>query len=120
MTSVFKQCPYCKHCWSDRDEFLSDPTVKITGYQVHYHNILEGLYTFLHTADDCKASLSLPVWLFVDMHDGTLHDFLLAGTSKCEGKCKRVEDIRMCSQKCSCSYARNIIQKILKYNVKTP
>ena len=120
MTSVFKQCPYCNYAWNDREEFLTDSNVELTGYQPHFHNILEGLYTFVHKNNDCKASFSLPVWLFVDMHEGGLHDLLLAGTSQCEGKCKKVDDMRECSQECCCAYTREIMQKILKYGVKTP
>jgi hypothetical protein len=104
---AFKKCPVCNVSWKDRETFLSDPKIKLRGYQVSFNALEEGLFLFDHS---CQDTLVLPVQAFRDLYTGPVFQARKTGTAECPGYCLRKEEFRRCPSQCECAYVREIIQ----------
>jgi hypothetical protein len=111
----FKICSKCGFEWPDRSAFLSDPTVQIVGYQVHFEHLTAGLFLFNH---DCKTTLAIKAGEFEDLYNGPIFIEKLSGTESCQGHCLQRDNLHPCPSKCECAYVRSIIQKILHWPKK--
>ena len=107
---MFKQCTLCGWKWEKRDEFLTDPGVKLVGYQVRFFQLTTGLFLFNHLAPDCLTTLAIPAGQFEDLYHGPVFQVRVTGTKACPGHCQRECDLEPCPQKCECAYVREIIQ----------
>lgn len=58
----------CGEEWADRDAFLADPTITVTGYSAHFKDLELGLFYFNH--ESCKTTMALLASLFTDLYDG--------------------------------------------------
>ena len=108
----FKVCPDCKYVWKTREEFLSDPNLKIIGYQVDYNEPQGGLILFTHEIQGCETTLAVRVKSFADFYNGPVCEDLLENTEECPGHCSNIDSLDPCFEKCKCSFARNILQSL--------
>ncbi len=106
---VFKKCPSCKKKWSDYEEFLADPYLKLIGYQMFLEDLKEGLFLFNHS---CGTTLSLTVQSFEHLYDGPVYDTRALGGENCPGLCLIKKETASCSEECDCAYVRAIMQTI--------
>jgi hypothetical protein len=65
----FKRCSLCGKEWRDREDFLSDQSVILNGYQWNYHNVQlntgsGGLLLFTHHYEHCGTTLALSATKF--------------------------------------------------------
>jgi len=64
----FKECSYCKKVWHSKEEFLTDESVLLNGYQCsvkNYHTIAKGGFIlFTHTVESCGTTIALSAELF--------------------------------------------------------
>lgn len=111
-TTPFKTCPICMTVWETRNGFLDDPEIEITGYQVHFKELSEGLFLFNHL---CKGTIGLKAGLFRDLYDGPIFEERLTGTEDCPEYCLIKHELRPCPAKCECAYVREIIQLIMAW-----
>jgi len=109
---VFFICPCCDFFWYDRNHFLRDKNVKLTGYQVHFDALKLGMFLFNHS---CETTFSLKTEFFFDMYDGPVYREHLIDSNSCPGYCLRENCLDSCPQKCECAFVRKIIQLILDY-----
>ncbi len=109
---IFKTCPNCSQNWQDRQSFLSDPAMKLLGYQANFVNLEAGLFLFNHDTSDCKTSLAIPAREFTDMHEGPVFQDRLTNTQKCCGYCMHQNELRPCPNKCECAYVRDVLDKV--------
>lgn len=105
----FKKCPKCRRSWRDRESFLSDPDLRLIGYQVNYGELNAGLFLFNH---DCRTSLAVKAGEFADMHKGPIFESRFANTDRCAGHCLHVNDLNPCPNKCECAYVRDVLQEV--------
>jgi hypothetical protein len=52
----FKTCPACGKCWSSRNDLLSDPTIRLLGFQPGANGFRSGLFLFHHRT--CGTTLA--------------------------------------------------------------
>lgn len=110
---VFKECPSCKHKWGTREELLSDPYMRLVGYQVNYIDLEAGLFLFNHDVDGCGTSLAIDAGLFTDMYHGEIfEDHTKENVENCPGYCEERRFLGPCSEKCECSYIRKVLSKV--------
>ena len=107
MTVPFKKCPACNSVWDSREGFLSDPDLKIIGYQVDFINLTEGLFYFSHS---CKGTLAMAAGDFADLYGGPIFAERVTGSYECPIYCQRKDDLTPCPVECECAYVREIIQ----------
>lgn len=112
MHGVFKKCTKCGFVWPQRAAFLSDPNLRMIGYQVAFDDLMAGLFLFNH---NCGTSLAILADDFQDLYDGQIYTERLNGTERCGGHCLHKSDLSPCPAKCECSYVREIVQVILKW-----
>lgn len=109
---TFKTCTNCGHVWSSMEEFLSDPELKMNGYQVHFDNLEGGLFFFTHLHEDCLTTIAIQVTDFLSLNDRPLlakrDEQLCTGSSFCVHK----NDLQPKPVKCECSWVREILQTI--------
>jgi len=105
----FKICPQCGFVWSGRTPFLSDPTLRLIGYQVHFEELTAGLILFNHS---CGTTLSVQAKEFQDLYSGPMFSERLNGTEECQGFCVHENELRPCPVKCECAYVREVLQVI--------
>jgi hypothetical protein len=108
----FKICSNCRRRWTDRDEFLSDPDVRLLGYQVNFEELQAGLFLFSHDMDGCRTTVALEAERFTDMHRGPIFEIRLTNTAECPGYCLRKESLDACGNACECAYVREVLQKV--------
>lgn len=82
------------------------------GYQVHFDELVAGLFLFDHI---CGTSFAIQAGSFQDLYDGPMFIEKLNGTEECEGYCVHKNDLRPCPAKCECAYVREIMQVILSW-----
>ncbi len=103
---LFKKCTQCGHEWKSRSQFLSDPEVKLVGYQANYRELEEGLFLFNHS---CKTTLSIKAQFFIDLYDGPIFQDRLTDSEECYGYCSARDNLLQCSNKCECAYVRETL-----------
>ena len=109
---MFRICSCCNHKWKTRDDFLSDPDVKIIGYQANFEVLKAGLFFFNH---DCGTTLALYADLFADLYQGPIFQERLQGGEDCPGYCLNKDDLEPCPAACECAFVREIIQCVKKF-----
>ncbi len=109
---MFKQCTVCRHCWQDREDFLTDPDLAIIGYQVCFDGVKDGLFLFNH---NCKTTLAVKVYEFDDLYKGPRYDTAALGTDSCSGFCLDMTELKSCDSQCKYAYVLDIIQIIVKW-----
>lgn len=105
----FKVCPNCRAEWTNREQWLCDPTLKLVGYQVNFNRLKAGILMFNHS---CRTTLALPVESFADLYNGPIFDNCATGTDACGGHCLHEGDLRPCPAECECAFVRHILQLI--------
>jgi len=114
---AFKTCSQCGFVWRGRTSFLSDPTLNLIGYQVHFEELSAGLFLFNH---NCGTTLSVQAKEFRDFYGGAIFTERLMGTEQCQGSCLRQDDLRPCPEKCECAYVREVLQVISHWPKSEP
>lgn len=110
----FKRCS-CGCAWRSRDEFLSDPEVRLAGYQVNFVVLKEGFFLFTHEAPTCGTTLAVRVMAFEDMYGGAVFQRRATGTAGCGGHCLRSDDCEPCPEECECAYVRQILATVASW-----
>jgi len=103
----FKKCNTCKTEWDSRSSFLSDPDIKLVGYQVHFETLTAGLFYFNHS---CKSTLAVQADLFMDLYDGPVFTERATNGDDCPGHCLHKHNLEPCPAKCECASVRNVLQ----------
>jgi len=112
----FKVCTSCKYPWPGRDAFLSDPKLRVIGYQVNFGDPEHGLFLFNHNVRDCGTTLAIEAGKFTDMYDGpVIKDRLDGKKGECPGYCLYESKLVPCPAKCNCAYVREVLQKVKKW-----
>lgn len=109
---AFKKCPSCGYSWITREEFFSDPMVKIIGYQVKFGELELGLLLFNHNVIDCGTTMAIEADDFKDLYDGPIYSKRLTDTDKCQNYCQNENNLSPCPAECECAYIREVIQII--------
>jgi hypothetical protein len=111
-SAPFKKCSKCRFVWRERTSFLTDPNVKMVGYQVHFEKLKAGLFLFDHS---CRTTMAVEAGKFQDLYDGPMFADNLTGTEDGEDRCLQLTDLHPCRLKCECTYVRNVAQIILNW-----
>jgi hypothetical protein len=109
-TSAFKTCPKCRFRWRDRNKFLSDPLIRLIGYQVNVPGPVPGLFLFNHLAARCSTTMAIAAEDFLDLHRGPVFRECLAGKPGCPRHCLRQDDLDPCPAACECRFVRDVLQ----------
>lgn len=112
---MFKHCNKCGYQWATRDEFLSDKTVDVIGYQVFFEDLRFGLFLFNHS---CNTTLSVDTELLMDLYDGPFFSERKPDSRKCPGRCLNKNILSPCSSECKCAFISEIIKIIQNWDKK--
>ena len=109
---MFKACTGCGHAWADRDALLSDPAVRLQGYQVNFVDLEAGYFLFTHLVKGCESTFAVRAGAFVDLYDGPVFEERLTGERECPGYCLKKTALEPCPAKCECAFVREVLQVI--------
>ncbi len=109
-SETFKICPNCRKIWTTRSDFLSDPEIRLTGYQVNFRQLEQGLFLFDHL--HCRTTMAIRSKSFNDLYHGPVFENSLLGTDSCPAFCLHSGNLEKCSSACECAYVRDVIQTI--------
>jgi hypothetical protein len=112
---MFKKCTSCGHHWATREAFISDPQVKLIGYQVNFDELDTGYFMFNHMKPKCLTTLAIHTVFFRDLYHGEVFDERKTRTIKCPGHCQHSDNLKACPQKCECSFVREVMQIVLQW-----
>jgi hypothetical protein len=115
---TFKTCSKCSTRWKSRDDFLSDSTIELNGYQADLSNLAFGLFLFTHEAPGCLTTLAVFAYQFFDLYSGPHHPEVKALSPGCPRHCLNENNLERCDVICECAFVREIIQTI-RYKNKT-
>ena len=104
---IFKQCTTCQKIWNNYEEFLSDPDVKLFGYQATPEKLEAGLFHFRHS---CNNTIIIYAEVFTHLYDGKVFNDNFSGTNKCAEYCLHKYELDPCPNKCECAYVREVLQ----------
>ena len=110
---VYKTCSTCFLDWKSFDDFLSDPEISVSGYQMNIIHLEKGLILFNHTA--CGTTISEPVNKFTHLYDGPRYTEKLIGSEACPSYCLAKDETKPCSAHCECAYVREIMQILMNW-----
>lgn len=104
-SGVFKKCASCNHGWETRDSYLSDPQLRIVGYQANFESPGLGTFMFSHL---CGTTMSISAHEFVDLYTGHIFNKLAKGSRECPKYCLDEKDLKSCEVPCECAYIRKV------------
>ena len=110
---VFKTCPVCRKQWMSRDDFLSDPQIKLLGYQVDFDELTLGIILFNHEV--CFDTLGVRVADFADLQSGPIFSEKKNGSEDCPGYCLHECNLNRCPAKCECAWVREVLQRLSRW-----
>lgn len=113
--NIFIRCPMCKKVWQDRDVFLQDTSLEISGYQVDFESLEMGLFLFTHKVDGCFSTLSVKAKEFYDLNPGKQYSERRTLKDNCPTYCLFKDNLEECRAQCECAFVRDlllILQKI--------
>jgi len=113
----FKTCPNCGCCWPDRERFLSDPALRLIGYQPNFATLKAGLFLFNHA---CGTTLAVPAEAFAALYHGPIFQTRLDGREGCAGHCQHEGDLAPCPAACECAYVRAILDRVARWPKAAP
>ncbi len=108
----FKRCTQCGKKWPDREGFLSDPQLKLSGCQVETDAPAGSALLFDHKAPGCGTTMAMSIKIFEDLYDGPRHKVDWAPSAKCPGMCLDPENLDACPAECRSAHVRHILQKV--------
>jgi len=93
-------------------DFLSDPQLKLNGYQVHFDDLEGGVFFFTHLHADCLTTMAIEVTAFLSLNDRPL--LAKRDEQLCTGSdfCVHQNDLQPKPAKCECRWVREILQTI--------
>jgi hypothetical protein len=106
----FKECTMCGKAWLDREEFLGDRELRVSGYIAHFKELELGLFLFNH--EPCGSTLAVKAQQFTDLVDGPVYVERMTGTEECPGYCLRKTKLQPCHAKCECAYVRDVLDRV--------
>ena len=109
----FKRCPVCNHEWLSRDDFLSDPKIKVLGYQVNFDELTLGAILFNH--EICLDTLAVMVADFADLQSGPVYRERKNGSEECPGYCLHECNLNACPIKCECAWVRDLLHRLSRW-----
>jgi hypothetical protein len=109
----FKRCTCCVGVWETRVEFLTDPAIRVGGYQASFVAWDAGLFLFHHAT--CQTTLALGVPAFADLLPAPVFPDFLTGTAECGGYCLDLWDLRPCSARCRGAALRDLLQRLMAW-----
>ena len=111
----FKTCTNCEATWPTMDSFLSDPELKMNGYQVHFDNLEGGLFFFTHQVEGCYTTLAILATSFRSLNDLPLLE--KRDKQLCIGSdlCVHQGDLLPKPKECECLWVRDILHVIRKW-----
>ena len=102
------------------EDFLSDPSIMMEGYQVHFEDLKGGLFLFTHRIETCYTTLAIPVLAFTSLSSRPILKKRTKIPEGCRDLCMRQGALDPCPMSCECSWVREIIQKINEWPKKVP
>lgn len=111
----FRTCS-CGCEWTSREDFLSDPEIKIIGYQVNFVQLREGFFLFNHLAKGCMTTMSIPAAVFLDLYSGQIFQDRLSGSFECSGQCLHQSNLAPCPAQCECAFVREVVSTVDHWN----
>jgi hypothetical protein len=116
--NAFKTCTNCGHIWQTMEDFLSDQTLQLAGYQAHFDDLLGGLILFTHAQEDCYTTLAIEVRQFTSLTRRPILNVRTHQPDGCKEICMREGTFDPCPIKCECSWVREILQTIKDWSQK--
>ena len=107
--TVFKTCSCCGVSWPTRESFLSDPYLRVDGYQSDFEFLEEGLFFLTHCKDDCHSTMTIPAREFADLYSGCRYPQSKALSQECPRYCVDKEQLARCDAYCECAYVREVL-----------
>ncbi|NOU36482.1 MAG: hypothetical protein HOO88_06900 [Kiritimatiellaceae bacterium] len=111
-TEPFKICTTCSKHWETLEDFLADPELELSGYQVYFEDLKGGLFYFTHLHENCFTTLAIPVKAFTGLSNRPM---LASRSDKpvcCPDLCVRKNELDPCPVECECIWVREIMQII--------
>jgi hypothetical protein len=109
---MFKRCPNCHHEWVSRSTFLSDPGLKLIGYQANFKAVKAGIFLFNHA---CRGTLAIQAEDFLDLYGGPIFKERLNGHEQCPEHCLHEADLDPCTLQCECAFVRQVLQIVREW-----
>jgi hypothetical protein len=109
----FKECTMCGKVWPEREEFLRDRDVRVSGYIAHFKELELGLFLFNH--EPCKSTLAVKAKRFIDLVTGPVFIVRMTGTEECPGYCLHKTELRPCPAKCECAHVRDVLDRVARW-----
>ncbi len=115
---MYRTCTVCGREWDSREQFLSDPQVKLIGYQVSFRDLSEGFFLFNHEATGCNTTMAIDAGHFFDLYEGPMFEGRMRGTKECPGYCLHKSELARCPIQCECAFVREVLQLIVAWPKK--
>ncbi len=106
---IFKECSNCKFVWGEREKFLADKEIVLSGYQVNFQHLREGLFLFNHS---CGTTMAIRAQEFADFYKGPFFKKRFSGSDTCSEYCMNEHELQLCPIKCECAAVREILHLV--------
>ncbi|MEW5774722.1 MAG: hypothetical protein AB1916_14490 [Thermodesulfobacteriota bacterium] len=114
----FASCPMCSREWKDLDAFLSDPDLRIDGYEADFERLEWSLFYFTHLRPGCGSTFTVEAEHFFCLYDGAKYTERRVFKDDCPQLCLDTTQLDRCDAFCECAFNREVIQVIKRIQGK--
>ena len=108
--TVFKRCTVCEKTWHSIRDLVTDPALRLDGYQACFARPEMGLLLVTHEVPCCGTTLALVVRSLRPLYDGPKYTERRTGEEKCRGYCLKHNILEECDVDCELAWVRSVIQ----------
>jgi len=109
VAGAFKECASCGTTWTDLNDFLEDPAIRVVGYQAHFEILEAGLLLFNH---NCGNTLALYLTQVAGLYGGMIFRRCRRDAGSAPEFCLYDEVLRPCPVLCECAFVDEILRII--------
>lgn len=102
-------CPMCGEQWQNREVFIADRSLELTGYQADFDRLEMGLFFFTHKQEGCQSTLSMRAGEFYDLNPKVRYRQRKTLQDECPNYCLYQGNLEQCPAECECAFIRELI-----------
>jgi hypothetical protein len=109
----FKECGSCHRIWEYWQDFISDPEVRLLGFQGSTRLPETNLLVFHHRCGTSISVLANKLRHILPKDEQELQLPILFGDENCSKYCREIENLKTCNRNCINARDRRLILAVL-------
>ncbi|HJN16810.1 MAG TPA: hypothetical protein QGH10_14995 [Armatimonadota bacterium] len=115
--TCFKRCTSCGLVWADVQDFVTDPDLRVEGYQACFVDPHLGLILLTHDTAGCGTTVGIRASSLRPFYSGPEYSERPTGGDSCPSHCHNRNQLETCTAECDMAWARDVLQYLRRREV---